>query len=438
MAAKDLTYQLNPLIEAQKNFDVMESRLFYLGLQDVNPHITENDKYYDKEFPDTVIPPTELVKIFGHGQYIQEVDKAADRLIGRYISVRYEDGFGKFTIFQHIRYKEGKGLYIKFNEDMRPFILDIYKSYKIYGFTKIEMKQIFVLSSAYAMRILELMLRNRGKAKKDVITREFKMDELREKLNVPSDAYVGKMCNFRKKVLDQPIQDINKNTRYRVNYMTVKKGRKVVGFKFFCDCSDARDDDFTDTIDVEPVALPTAEDVPALEAAEDKKAILKDQMMNGERFTLVQFNSIIKKWGVDVVAKNFALGVQEADARNLVGRARKRYIKSYVENDYAGDRDQAQEVRDREAALDAEKKRKQDEMSEAFAAQGISLTGKPAKPKKKDRELTEDELENLLSIVAYELKHDGLSNAVIKMIEACGFRDDREFILKYADRLRKY
>ena len=96
------TFQLNPLIEAQKDFDVMETRLFYLGLQDVNPHLTENDKFFDKQFPDTIITPSELIKIFGHGQYIKEVDKAANRLISRYIHIVYEDGFDYYTIFQHI------------------------------------------------------------------------------------------------------------------------------------------------------------------------------------------------------------------------------------------------------------------------------------------------------------------------------------------------
>ena len=41
-------FLLNPLVEAQRNFNVMETRLFYLGLQDVNPHISEKDKFYDK------------------------------------------------------------------------------------------------------------------------------------------------------------------------------------------------------------------------------------------------------------------------------------------------------------------------------------------------------------------------------------------------------
>lgn len=244
------TYQLNPLIEAQKDFDIMETRLFYLGLQDINPHITQNDRFYDEEFPDTVIPPSELIKIFGHGQYIKEVDKAANRLIGRYIQIRFNDGFEYYTIFQHIKYREGKGLFIKFSEDMRPFILDIYKSYKKYGFTKVDMQQIFVLGSAYAMRLLELILKYRSTAKNGIIEREISVEDLRYKLSVPESAYKGRMGNFRQFVLDKPIEDINKNTQYVITYETVKKGRSVCGFKFFCNCNNVtKDDEYTETID---------------------------------------------------------------------------------------------------------------------------------------------------------------------------------------------
>ena len=76
-------------------------------------------------------------------------------------------------------------------------------------------------------------------------------------------------------------------------------------------------------------------------------------------------------------------------------------------------------------------------MSEAFEAQGISMTGKPAKPKQ-PRKLTEEGLDNLLSIVAYSLTHGGIINPIVKTIQAYGFKDEKEFLKKYADRLKKY
>ena len=327
-----LTYQLNPLIEAQKDFDVMETRLFYLGLQDVNPHLTANDKYYDEQFPDTVITPSQLIEIFGHGQYIKEVDKATDRLIGRFISIRFEDGFEKYTIFQHIKYKENKGLFIKFNEDMRPFLLDIYKAYKKYGFTKIEMQQIFVLGSTYAMRLLELLLQYRGMSKNGIIERELGIDELRYKLNVPEDAYKGRIGNFKQKVLDLPIEDINKHTRYYVRYETIKKGRSVAGFKFICNCNGVRaDDDFTSTIEAEEIkeiAAPSA--TPASEEKLDNKHQELIIKMVGYGFSLKLINELTDVCGgLDELARRLDFAEKRAKKDQEKGKAI-RSISGYI------------------------------------------------------------------------------------------------------------
>ena len=41
-----ITYQANPLIEGRKQFSLQETRLFYLGLEHVNPHLP-NGQFYD-------------------------------------------------------------------------------------------------------------------------------------------------------------------------------------------------------------------------------------------------------------------------------------------------------------------------------------------------------------------------------------------------------
>ena len=332
MKDKNLTYQLNPLLEAQKDFDVMETRLFYLGLRDVNPHISVNDKHYDKVFPNTVITPQELTKIFGHSQYLTEVDRASKKLIGRYIAIKYADGFDYYTIFQHIKYKAGKGLFIKFNEDMRRFILDIYKSYKEYGFTKIDMQQIFVLGSTYGMRILELLLQYRGKAKNRIIEREFEIDELRYKLNVPDGAYKGKICNFKQFVLDYPIKDINKNTQYNVSYETIKTGRKVTGFKFYCNCNKAiKDEEYTETIESQSYEKKLEQEAGQMQLLESQPAqaqqgLTEEQQAVYDRLvirgiTKKKAENLVKAYDIKRIKQNMEVAVKMKDnAKNLPGR----------------------------------------------------------------------------------------------------------------------
>ena len=404
-----LTYQLNPLIEAQKDFDVMETRLFYLGLQDINPHITEKDKYFDENFPDTIITPSELKNIFGHGQYIRELDKATDRLIGRYISIKYEDGFDKFTIFQHVRYKEGKGLFIKFNEDMRPFILDIYKGYKKYGFTKIEMQQIFFLGSAYAMRILELLLQYKSTAKKGIIEREIAIDDLRKKLNVPNEAYKNNMSNFRQFVLDKPIKDINKNTQYNVSYETIKTGRKVAGFKFFCNCNKAiKDNEYTTTVEALPVEerleqegqgrlmeyptpAPATQELPQKPKSKYRRGLTDEQQ---EAFdSLVNrgvggktAEKLAKNYDFARIKRNLKKAVEQKDnAKNLAG-----LIISFIEQDAAG----LEELEKKEARARIEERQKDRRQAyDDFHGTKLSEIGKSGKAgaeeKTEVKELTE-------------------------------------------------
>lgn len=46
---KDI-YQANPLINARKGMNIVELRIFALGLQGINPHRSSKDKFYGEEF----------------------------------------------------------------------------------------------------------------------------------------------------------------------------------------------------------------------------------------------------------------------------------------------------------------------------------------------------------------------------------------------------
>lgn len=362
-----MTYQLNPLVNAQKSYGVIETRLFYLGLQDINPHITENDVYFDEKFPNTFISCSKLKKIFGNSWYLPEIKKACRKLIKSSIEIEYEDGIDLYTVFQHIRYKENEGLYIKFNEDMRNFILDIYKGYKKYGFTKIEMQQIFILDSAYAMRLMELLLQYKGKNKAGIITRKIGINELRKRLDVPETAYKT-MCNFRKRVLDSPIEEIERKTKYKISYKTIKDGRTVTEIEFTCDCSnvikytttiDAPEpiekrlerDGQTHLFDSPPADEPTAPAIPGLTEGQQD---LTDRLIN-RGVSAETAKMLVKKYSPEVISSNLKYAVQQKDtAKNLAG-----LIIKFVENDIAGNQEKAK----KEAKKREEKRQKEKRMA---------------------------------------------------------------------------
>ncbi len=229
-------YQANPLIEARKAMNAIEMRLFMLALQDVNPHLSANDKYYDTEFKETHIRPGELKRIMGNGAYIPLLDEACDRLTSQNVCIKEnEDKFTYYPLFSFIQYEKGDGLRIQFNNKMRDLILGIFESGHPY--TKINMKQIFYLGSAYAMRLLEIMLQYQGMKCNNIIKRTVALDELRFMLNIDKEQY-ARVNDFKRKVLDTAVNEINESTQYSIRYEDEKAGRKIVAFSFYMDCND--------------------------------------------------------------------------------------------------------------------------------------------------------------------------------------------------------
>ena len=229
--------QSNPMIQARKDFDVIGMRVFFLGLQGLNPHFSNNDRYFDKEFNRLFIPTSRLVELFGgNTKYLSELKKACNKLFDAIVELNYDDGgFKLMHMFDELEYKPKEGLYLQFSRKMRPYILDLFQSR---GYTRINVEYLFKLSSPYAVRILELLLQYQNiKLFKELmeIKRTLTIEELRFALNVPENAYSDRMNNFRRYVLDDPIKEINTRTPYIVRYEPIKEGRKVVAFEFTMD-----------------------------------------------------------------------------------------------------------------------------------------------------------------------------------------------------------
>lgn len=228
-------YQSNPLMESCKKFSLLEHRVFYLGLRGVNPHLSDKDKFHDTDFHEIFIPNEQLKNMFGNSWYLSELKPLCEKLFDSKIC--FEDDRGNWElihIFRKLKYVTAEGLYLQFDELMRPYILDLMEK----SYTKIGWQPIFALSSPYAIRLLELMLQYQNiPGMETVIKRRLTVEEIRFFLNVPADAYQGRQDNFRKKILDAPIAEINRKTKYRMDYTVFKIGRKTSYFEFTLDTS---------------------------------------------------------------------------------------------------------------------------------------------------------------------------------------------------------
>lgn len=224
-----MVYQANPLIEGRRDFSLREMRLFYIGLKDLKPQLTKKNIPWEnmtyRDFPVTVIPPKDLIEMFGNDTYYSALYDVCESLAKKTVEVKNEFGrFDWFTVFSRLSYRPEEGLILKFNPDMIPWLLELADR----TFTKIPFEIVWQLESKYSVRLLELVLQYQNtKTHERTVT----MEELRRCLSVPDGAY-KKMVNFKSRVLDSSIKEINEKTAYKVEYENVKDGRKVVGFKF--------------------------------------------------------------------------------------------------------------------------------------------------------------------------------------------------------------
>ena len=124
---------------------------------------------------------------------------------------------------QTVTYIEAAGMIeLQFTDAVIPLITRLSEQY-----TEYDLKQVSELQSEYAIRLYELMIqwRKTGKVPK------IELQDLRNKLGVKPDQYKT-MCNFKARVIDLAINQINDHTDITADYDQHKTGRKVTAFTF--------------------------------------------------------------------------------------------------------------------------------------------------------------------------------------------------------------
>ena len=122
---------------------------------------------------------------------------------------------GKVTI------NRGSGkIKIKFDEDMQQYIMGLFEN-----FTQYELLSTLPMRSQYSIRIYEL-LKSYAWTKKHT----FDIDELKKQL--VAEHYIN-FKDFRKKVIEIAVREINEYTDLNISYEPIKKGVKVIQITFY-------------------------------------------------------------------------------------------------------------------------------------------------------------------------------------------------------------
>lgn len=222
----DLVVKDNALINASYNLDITEQRLILLAIVqarelsksvDANSLLEVSAHHYMKQF-----------NVDKHAAY-EGLKNAASNLFERkfsYKSIHESTQLEKIVKSRwvsKIAYVDSAGIVeLTFAPDVIPLITQLEKS-----FTAYELKQISALTSKYAIRLYELLIQWRSVGK----TPMFALDDFRFKLGLAEDEYV-KMANFKVRVLDTALKQINELTDIIASYEQYKTGRMITGFAF--------------------------------------------------------------------------------------------------------------------------------------------------------------------------------------------------------------
>jgi plasmid replication initiation protein len=222
---RDLVVKDNALINASYNLDLVEQRLILLaivearesgkGINANNPLEVHADSYIN-QFNVARQTAYQALKdaskdLFARQFSYQEMNKRGniENVLSRWVSeIRYVDAEATVKLI--------------FAPAIVPLITKLEEQ-----FTKYELQQVSNLSSAYAVRLYELLIAWRSTGQTPVI----ELEEFRKKIGVLDDEYT-RMGNFKDRVLHLAMAQVNEFTDITVKYEQHKKGRSIYGFSF--------------------------------------------------------------------------------------------------------------------------------------------------------------------------------------------------------------
>ena len=216
----------NALINASYNLELTEQRLILLAIlnaRETGNGITSESRLeihaseYSKNFnvsPDAAYKALKdavdnlFNRQFSYSQFHQETDKIK-KMRSRWVS--------------RVGYVEELAiLEITFAPDVVPLITRLEQQ-----FTSYKLKQVSQLTSKYAVRLYELLIAWREVSK----VPQIQLEDFRSKLGVEDTEY-KRIADFKVRVLEPAIKQINMFTDITVTYEQHKKGRTITGFSF--------------------------------------------------------------------------------------------------------------------------------------------------------------------------------------------------------------
>lgn len=206
----------NHVINASYKLSVIEQRVILAAIAQIpKGQVISDQKFYE-------VTIAHMQQLGTHETEVYSVIKeATSKLYERSINLMVDGVEFKTRWVQSIQFHDNKSVVsIKFTHDILPFISNLSEH-----FTKYSLLDVSNMTSSYAIRLYELLTQYKGIGSRELFISELrKMFELEEQYSLFAD--------FKKRVIDTAVKQINEHSPLTVDYTEHKTGRRVTSLVF--------------------------------------------------------------------------------------------------------------------------------------------------------------------------------------------------------------
>ncbi len=223
------------ILNARYSLSPREQKIILYLISQINPK--EQTRFHEQVVPIKELESALKSESTKWGGLYKEMKTFASKIIKKGIEfptdveIEGKEFPGFVNWFQEIKpIKNSAGevsIRFLFSEPLKPFLLEL-KQY-----ARISLLETMPMRSSYAIRMFQIFRAHRDKMQRyeKISTLSYELTELR-KLLLLQDKYAD-FRNFKKKVLDIAIEQINKHTSIKVIKLDFKRdGRKIIGVIF--------------------------------------------------------------------------------------------------------------------------------------------------------------------------------------------------------------
>ena len=223
-----LVVKANDLIQKSRfNLSLQQQKMILFLISQITP--------YDEEFKEYEFSIQEFCRVCGidiaSGKNYQDLKQCIKDIADKSVWINVsgdEETLLRWIEKPYINNKSGS-IKVRLDEDMKPYLLQLKGNY-----TQYELIYTLYFKSKYSIRLYEL-IKSIHYDEQQEYRRVMTLEELRKALS--GETY-KEYRDFKRRVLDIAVNEINAHSDKQVEYNTVKKGRNVVAIEFIINTKD--------------------------------------------------------------------------------------------------------------------------------------------------------------------------------------------------------